>query len=148
MPVRHIGGVEVYCHSFINPTVDNGGEFLRSGRIILWEKSFRYPPNINLHCTFPHILQKTVLCFPSSNVLDKYKVVQIWPGQTVTCLHTISPGHIWTTLYIGSAFTVRNPCRRQSFFLLCDTQKSVSVPSMLIRTESVGPERTQYNFFH
>ena len=28
-----------------------------------------------------------------------YKVVQIWPGQTVTCLHTNSPGHIWTTLY-------------------------------------------------
>jgi hypothetical protein len=28
-----------------------------------------------------------------------YEVVQIWPGQTVTCLHTISPGHIWTTLY-------------------------------------------------
>jgi hypothetical protein len=23
-----------------------------------------------------------------------YKVVQIWPGQTVTCLHTNSPGHI------------------------------------------------------
>jgi hypothetical protein len=32
-----------------------------------------------------------------------YKVVQIWPGQTVTCLHTISPGHIWTTLYIHLA---------------------------------------------
>jgi hypothetical protein len=30
----------------------------------------------------------------------RYKVVRIWPGQTVTCLHTISPGHIWTTLYI------------------------------------------------
>jgi hypothetical protein len=29
-----------------------------------------------------------------------YKVVQIWPGQTGTCLLTISPGHIWTTLYI------------------------------------------------
>ena len=29
-----------------------------------------------------------------------YKVVQIWPGQTVTSLHTISPGHIWTTLYM------------------------------------------------
>jgi hypothetical protein len=28
-----------------------------------------------------------------------YKVVQIWPGQTVTCLHTDSPCHIWTTLY-------------------------------------------------
>jgi hypothetical protein len=30
--------------------------------------------------------------------LSLYKVVQIWPGQTVTCLHTISPGHIRTTL--------------------------------------------------
>ena len=30
-----------------------------------------------------------------------YKVVQIWPGQTVTCLHTNRPGHIWTTLYIS-----------------------------------------------
>jgi hypothetical protein len=26
--------------------------------------------------------------------LKNYKVVQILPGQTVTCLHTISPGHI------------------------------------------------------
>jgi hypothetical protein len=33
---------------------------------------------------------------------QKYRVVQIWPGQTVTSLHTISPGHIWTTLYINS----------------------------------------------
>jgi hypothetical protein len=31
-----------------------------------------------------------------------YKVVQIWPGKTVTCLHTNRPGHIWTTLYINS----------------------------------------------
>ena len=29
---------------------------------------------------------------------QRYKVVQIWPGQTVNCLHTNSPGHIWTTL--------------------------------------------------
>jgi hypothetical protein len=29
-----------------------------------------------------------------------YKVVQIWPAQTVTCLHTNGPGNIWTTLYI------------------------------------------------
>ena len=34
----------------------------------------------------------------------KYKVVQIWPGQTVTCLHTNSPGHIWTTLYFPGSF--------------------------------------------
>ena len=30
----------------------------------------------------------------------KYKVVQIWPGQTVICLNTNRPGHIWTTLYL------------------------------------------------
>jgi hypothetical protein len=30
-------------------------------------------------------------------------VVQIWPGQTVTYLHTNCPGYIWTTLYTGSA---------------------------------------------
>jgi hypothetical protein len=35
-----------------------------------------------------------------------YKVVQTWPGQTVTCLHTNHPGHIWTTLYlVFSAYT-------------------------------------------
>ena len=27
-------------------------------------------------------------------------MVQIWPGLTAACLHTISPCHIWTTLYI------------------------------------------------
>ena len=35
----------------------------------------------------------------NDKVSCKYKVVQIWPGQTVTCLHTNRPGHIWTTLY-------------------------------------------------
>jgi hypothetical protein len=35
-------------------------------------------------------------------------VVQIWPGQTVTCLHTNSPGHIWTTLYFTDNW--RNTC--------------------------------------
>jgi hypothetical protein len=34
----------------------------------------------------------------------KYKVVQMWPWQTVTCLHTNSPGHIWTTLYLNVSF--------------------------------------------
>jgi hypothetical protein len=32
-------------------------------------------------------------------------VVQIWPWQTVTCLHTNSPGHIWTTLYLFDTHT-------------------------------------------
>jgi hypothetical protein len=38
-----------------------------------------------------------------------YKVVQIWPGQTVTCLHTNSPGHIWTTLYMHT-YTHTHTC--------------------------------------
>jgi hypothetical protein len=35
-----------------------------------------------------------------------YKVIQIWPGQTVTCLHKNRPGHIWTTVYIMLFHTV------------------------------------------
>jgi hypothetical protein len=42
--------------------------------------------------------QKHVTCYESLCLAVYYKVVQIWPGQTVTCLHTNSPGHIWTTL--------------------------------------------------
>ena len=48
---------------------------------------FLSPLTRNSNCTD---LKKTVL---------NYKVVQLWPGQPVTCLHTISCGHIWTTLY-------------------------------------------------
>ena len=35
----------------------------------------------------------------TNSALNIYKVVQISPGQTVNCLHTNRPGHIWTTLY-------------------------------------------------
>jgi hypothetical protein len=43
--------------------------------------------------------------------LDRnYKVVQIWPGQTVTCLHTNGPGHIWTTLYIKATYDKKYRC--------------------------------------
>jgi hypothetical protein len=45
-----------------------------------------------------------------------YNVVQIWPGQTVTCLHTISPDHIWTTLYLTMSFPLIN-VSNLSFFL-------------------------------
>jgi hypothetical protein len=49
-------------------------------------------------------LLRKISCVLDMNVtvivlVVKYKVVQIWPGQTVTCLHTNTPGHIWTTLY-------------------------------------------------
>jgi hypothetical protein len=45
-----------------------------------------------------------------------YKVVQIWPGQTVTCLHTNSPGHIWTTLYFP--YKVKHRFTRTRVFAL------------------------------
>jgi hypothetical protein len=44
-------------------------------------------------------LLKRQTCFMRHVIkIAMYKVVQIWPGQTVTCLHTNSPDH-WTTLY-------------------------------------------------
>ena len=48
------------------------------------------------------------------NVRTMYKVVQIWPGQTVTCLHTNRPGHIWTTLY-NQQFLPNVFCQRSQF---------------------------------
>ena len=44
-------------------------------------------------------LARVGLLLQKQQNIEKYKVVQIWPGQTVTCLHINSPGHIWTTLY-------------------------------------------------
>ena len=43
-----------------------------------------------------------------------YKVVQIWPGQTVASLQTISPGHIWTTLYNFNLLLIYNPLKNTS----------------------------------
>jgi hypothetical protein len=42
---------------------------------------------------------KFCLYIVTYEILSLYKVVQIWPGQTVTYLHTNRPSHIWTTLY-------------------------------------------------
>jgi hypothetical protein len=43
----------------------------------------------------------SLIRFATTEIMSAiYKVVQIWPGQTVTYLHTNSPGHIWTTLYM------------------------------------------------
>jgi hypothetical protein len=50
---------------------------------------------VSLQCFILHIWIICVL--PVKSVM--YKVVQIRPGQTVTCLHTNNPSHIWTTLY-------------------------------------------------
>jgi hypothetical protein len=52
--------------------------------------------NQNTHFMSNNFFRKS--CRLWHNV-KKYKVVQIWPGQSVTCLHTNRPGHIWTTLY-------------------------------------------------
>jgi hypothetical protein len=68
----------------------------------------------------PHYIYITV--FLVYNVL--HKVVQIWPGQTVTCLHTNRPGHIWTTLYFG----VRaQTFRRGTLFLFLGYKRGGSV---------------------
>jgi hypothetical protein len=40
----------------------------------------------------------TVFC--ETKLKEDVQGVQIWPGETVTCLHTNSSGHIWTTLYL------------------------------------------------
>jgi hypothetical protein len=58
-----------------------------------------------------------------------YKVVQIWPGQTVTCLHTNSPGHIWTTLYMYRLFLDST-----SAHLFC----SVTAPGRVCRLSICG----------
>ena len=47
-----------------------------------------------------------------------YKVVQIWPGQTVTCLHTNNPGHIWTTLCNNFFFHGNNGFVEEAWFLI------------------------------
>jgi hypothetical protein len=49
-----------------------------------------------------------------------YKVVQIWPGQIVTCLHTNSPGHIWTTLYFMISVQATNDFEGKQSFLWRD----------------------------
>jgi hypothetical protein len=46
------------------------------------------------------IVKLAGLYFRTKLYVTLYKVVQILPAQTVTCLHTNIPGHIWTTLYI------------------------------------------------
>jgi hypothetical protein len=61
-------------------------------------------------CSVP--TQGKEIDFPKYSDITKYKVVQIWPGQTVSCLHTISPGHIWTTVYMDWA-TDDNPRRNR-----------------------------------
>jgi hypothetical protein len=45
-----------------------------------------------------------LICSP-----EWYKVVQILTGQTVTCLNTDSPGHIWTTLYLRKSTEHKAP---------------------------------------
>jgi hypothetical protein len=58
------------------------------------------PRNANVS-SYRNKLQDIFAVFHTTHSCNslKYKVVQIWLGQTVTCLHTNRPGHIWTTLY-------------------------------------------------
>jgi hypothetical protein len=51
-------------------------------------------------CLFFYLYTQYIYIYIYIYIYCVYKVVQIWPGKTVTCLLTNSPGHIWTTLYI------------------------------------------------
>jgi hypothetical protein len=73
--------VGMFRSRWINPFGKYHGGFTKTPSTVFWNRC-----NIS-------VLQLLA-------VSHNYKVVQIWPGQTVTCLHTYSPGHIWTTLYI------------------------------------------------
>jgi hypothetical protein len=61
--------------------------------------------NVTLNChtrwqsevsQITQLLKRFVVSVSTSSIAS-YKVVQILPGQTVTCLHTNIPGQIWTT---------------------------------------------------
>ena len=75
------------------------------------------------------------------NIVGKYKVVEIWPGQTVTCLHTDRPGHIWTTLYIPTytEFIQAHWKALSAPLLKCNIKKLLSAKA-LVDTE-LFPER-------
>jgi hypothetical protein len=60
---------------------------------------FHWSPRIVNNISLPIIYIRHPVARISEINCRYYKVVQIWPGQTVTCLHTNRPGHIWTTLY-------------------------------------------------
>ena len=64
------------------------------------------PLGIEAFCTYAKY--RANFNFLLSLLLDAiYKVVQIWPGLIVCKQVTVSPGHIWTTLY-NSSYHVLN----------------------------------------
>jgi hypothetical protein len=77
---------------------------------------------------------KVIISSFDLHVFALYKVVQIWPGQTVTCLHTISPGHIWTTLYLilqKTNYCIRlNNCNFGGWFIVMEFPKYKQNPTV------------------
>ena len=54
--------------------------------------------------TMNHAVQKAhTITWLATKGARNYKVVQIWPGLFTHVYIQISPGHIWTTLYLKSA---------------------------------------------
>jgi hypothetical protein len=78
----------VFCHSKLVYFTD-AAEFVSWNLVRNWIR-------LSLQCL--SLLLGLEMATVSERAGNKYKVVHIWPGQTVTCLHTNSPGHIWTTL--------------------------------------------------
>jgi hypothetical protein len=78
--------------------------------------------------------------------LALYKVVQIWPGQTVTCLHTNSPGHIWTTLLRQAAFWVRYKLRSKKKLTISTRAWSIVNLVVSIRNVTIRRKRGQARY--
>ena len=63
-------------------------------------------PNLNYSFIYPGHSLPTIptalsqLPYCSQSYPEYYKVVQIWPGLVRLVYTQISPGHIWTTLYV------------------------------------------------
>jgi hypothetical protein len=80
-------------------------------------------------------IRKLNILISSFFLLSIHKVVQIWPGQTVTCLHTNRPGYSWTTLYIVRHLTPwRSNRQMEGYAIKCTSKCLLSYTVYLTRT--------------
>jgi hypothetical protein len=95
-----------FCGSEFQPHIKfSNGNSSHSG----WKTDLYFPSALCLCvCIYISTNSRYILCvsicqfsceLAGTHCKCKYKVVQIWPGQSVTYLHTNSPGHVWTILY-------------------------------------------------
>jgi hypothetical protein len=91
-----------FCWSWGKHPVDNQDSTLHCRLLACHSCSYtKFGPSATaeLLSSAAHTSSPFPIAWHHSLAKPLYKVVQIWPGQTVTCLHTNRPGNIWTTLY-------------------------------------------------